>query len=199
MRVLILWISLLAAISTVPADAVQQTPKMVVADFNGSRLKTNLGEDFGTWDRDPNDATQGCRMKVAKTDALENPDGSSIQLDYDVDSPNPAYNGFWLKLQKANAVQMDTLSFYVKGDDVAGFPLKMKFELKDKMRGKATFVIENITAKWQRVSLSINPNSKKPGESKPFEEFVVVFDDATSSPKSGRVYIDQIEFSKQEN
>lgn len=176
--------------------AFAQTEKLVIADFNKGRKPTNLGEDFGTWDKDANDSTQSCKMSFAKDDALGEKDGRVLQLDYDVDSPNPAYNGFWLKISNAKVAGFDTLSFYIKGDSEKGFTSKIKLELKDKKNGKATFFVENITDKWQKISLTLDQRSFGENQPKPFAEFVIVFDDINSHPKTGRLFIDQIEFSK---
>ncbi len=176
--------------------ATAQSNKIIVADFNQSENITNLGESFGAWDKDANDSTQNCKISFAKDDALGEKEGSSLQLDYDVDSPNPAFNGLWLKISKAQVSGFDTFSFYLKGDADKGFTPKIKLELKDKKKGIATFFVENITADWQKISLTLDTKSFEKGQSKSFEEFVIVFDDINSYPKTGRIYIDQIEFSK---
>ncbi len=167
-----------------------------MADFDKGKQPNNIGEDFGTWDGFPNDPTQGCKMQFVADDALGKMGGKSLQLDYDVDSPNPAYDGFWMKISGADVSAFDTLSFYVKGDGQTGFTSKFKVELKDKKHGKATFPVENITDKWQKISLTLDPRSLQPGQKKPFEEFVIVFDDINSRPKTGRLLIDQVEFSR---
>ena len=135
-------------------------------------------------------------MSFAAEDALGEKDGKSLQSDYDVDSPNPAYNGFWLKISNAQVADFDTLSFYVKGDSAKGFASKIKLEIKDKRQGKATFLVENITARWQKISLTLDKKGFIPNQPKPFAELVIVFDDLNSHPKTGRILIDQIEFSK---
>lgn len=173
-----------------------QSNKLVVADFNQGENLTNFGESFGAWDKDANDLTQSCKMSFAADDALGEKNGKSLELDYDVDSPNPAYNGFWLKISNAKIADFDTLSFYLKGDANTGFTSKIKIELKDKKKGKATFFVENITAQWQKISLILDTKSFDKNDSKPLEEFVIVFDDLNSKPKTGRIFIDQIEFSK---
>jgi hypothetical protein len=135
-------------------------------------------------------------MAFVADDALGKAGGMSLQLDYDVDSPNPAYNGFWMKIREAAVVGLDTLSFYVKGDRQKGFTTKIKIELKDKKRGKATFLVEHITYQWQKISLTLDPRSLDKDQKRPFEEFVIVFDDVNSRPKTGRLLFDQIEFSR---
>jgi hypothetical protein len=184
----------LILLSLFGVSGAAQADKLVIADFNQNQTK--LGESFGTWDKDANDLTQSCKMSFAKDDALGAENGKSLQLDYDVDSPNPAFNGFWLKLSTAKVADFETLSFYVKGIANKGFTSKIKIEIKDKKKGKATFLVENITAQWQKISLTLDKRSFSENQPKPFEEFVIVFDDLNSSPKTGRILIDQIEFSK---
>jgi len=183
-------------LATFSFEVKAQSKVLVVADFDRGEKPTNLGEDFGTWDGFPNDSTQSCKMKFAADDALGKSGGKSLQLDYDVDSPNPAYNGFWMKIGRAEVFGFDTLSFYIKGDSQKGFTSKIKVELKDKKHGKATFFVENITDKWQKISLTLDSRSFDRDQKKPFEEFVIVFDDVNSRPKTGTLLIDEIEFSK---
>jgi len=173
-----------------------QKQALVVANFDSGKKPNNLGEDFGTWDGFRTDLTQSCTIAFATEDALAKNGGRSLQLDYDVDSPNPAYNGFWMKITQAEVLDSDTLSFYVRGDSQKGFTTRVKIELKDKKGGKASFLVENITDKWQKIELTLDPRSKGKDQKKPFEEFVIVFDDVNSRPKTGRLLIDQIEFAK---
>src|SRR5512140_2383796 len=90
--------------------------ELVIADFDTGDKPNNIGGDFGGWDKDPNDESQGCQMSFDTDDSQGDPAGYSIRLDYDVDSPNPAYNGFWMKLNGEDATPYNTLNFYVKGD-----------------------------------------------------------------------------------
>ncbi|MEP6847489.1 MAG: hypothetical protein ABI999_01445 [Acidobacteriota bacterium] len=176
-------------------EAKAQSNVLVVADFDKGERITKLGEELGTWNGFPNDTTQGCEMKFVTEDALDKDHGRSVQLDYDADSANPAYNGFWVKIGNVDVSGLDTLSFYIKGDNAKGFTPKIKIELKDKKHGKANFLVENISDKWQKISLTLDPRSLDTDQKKPFDEFVVVFDDVNSRPKTGRILIDQIEFS----
>lgn len=193
----LLFFAVVISIFALGQSSIAQSKTIVVADFNNGKNVSNLGEAFGTWDKDQNDSTQGCRMAFENDDALGVKDGRSVGLDYDVDSPNPAYNGFWVKISTAQAAGIDTLSFWVKGDSKKGFTTKIKIEIKDKKHGKASFLVENITDKWQKISLTLDPRSLDKDQPRPFEEFVIVFDDVNSRPKTGRILIDQIEFSKQ--
>ena len=88
----------IAHAATAPAAA--SANELVIADFDTGDKPNNIGGDFGGWDKDPNDESQGCQMSFDTDDSQGDSSGYSIRLDYDVDSPNPAYNGFWMKLKK---------------------------------------------------------------------------------------------------
>ena len=176
-----------------PAMAAQE---LVIADFDTGDKPNNIGGDFGAWDKDPNDDTQGCKMSFEPSDALGDAAGYSVRLDYDVDSPNPAYNGFWMKLNGEDVSAYNTLNFYVKGDTKAGFTKRVKIELKDMSNKPSPYIVSGVTDQWQKVSIPLE-KFRRVTDWKSMNEFVVVFDDINSSPKSGTIYVDQITFSKQ--
>lgn len=168
---------------------------LVIADFNTGDKPNNIGGDFGAWNRDEADQTQGCNMNFNQTD-MHGGTGSSIQLDYDVDSPNPAYNGFWMKLQNQDASQYDKLSLWVKGDATAGHSTKVKLELKNAKGEVGKYVLSNITADWQEIVIPLSQFSGLTDLTS-MTEFVVVFDDMTcAGKKQGTIYIDDIAFVK---
>lgn len=170
-----------------------QGTQLVLADFNSGDKPNNVGGDFGSWDKDPEDDTQGAQMAFEPDDALGNPSGYSVRLDYDVDSPNPAYNGFWMKLGGEDARDFNTLTFYVKGDEEKGFTKRIKVELKDQSGKPSPYVVANVTGEWQKVSVPFEKFRRITDWSR-MNEFVVVFDDMNSRPKSGSIYIDHIAF-----
>lgn len=170
-----------------------QGTQLVLADFNSGDKPNNVGGDFGSWDKDPEDDTQGTQMAFEPDDALGNPSGYSVRLDYDVDSVNPAYNGFWMKLGGEDARDFDTLTFYVKGDEEKGFTKRIKVELKDQSDKPSPYVVANVTGEWQKVSVPFEKFRRITDWSR-MNEFVVVFDDVNSRPKSGSIYIDHITF-----
>lgn len=170
--------------------------ELVIADFNSGNKPNNIGGDFGTWDKDPNDDTQGTKMAFEPEDSLGNPSGYSIRLDYDVDSPNPAYNGFWMKLDGEDATTYKSVSFYIKGDKEKGFTKRVKIELKDMSNQPSPYIVTGITGEWQKVTIPLEKFRKMKDWSR-MNEFVVVFDDINSRPKEGTIYIDQVAFSKE--
>ena len=76
-------------------------------------------------------------------DALGDELGYSIRLDYDVDSPNPAYNGFWMKLGNLDASAYNTLNFYIRGIADTAFTKRVKIELKDSTLKPSPFIYCN--------------------------------------------------------
>lgn len=180
----------------VSAPAVMAFEELVVADFDTGDKPNNIGGDFGAWDKDPNDDTQGTQMSFETDDALGDPAGYSVRLDYDVDSPNPAYNGFWMKLNGEDATAFNTLSFYVKGDATDGYTKRIKIELKDMSNRPSPYIVSGITDEWQEISIPFE-KFRRIQDWSSLNEFVVVFDDINSSPKSGTIYFDNLSFSNE--
>ncbi|HNV86276.1 MAG TPA: hypothetical protein PKL97_04850 [Candidatus Omnitrophota bacterium] len=176
--------------------SVPQEPKIIVADFNTGDKPNNLDGDFGAWDKDPNDDTQGCRLSFAEDDALGDKTGYSIRLDFDVDSPNPAYNGFWMKLNGLNATPYNTLTFYIKGDAQRGFTKRVKIELKDKAGMNSGYILTGITGQWQKISLPLKKFPRIKDWSN-LNEFILVFDDINAIPKEGSILLDEVAFERQ--
>ncbi|MFA5159124.1 MAG: carbohydrate binding domain-containing protein [Candidatus Omnitrophota bacterium] len=170
--------------------------ELVIADFDTGDKPNNIGGDFGGWDKDPNDESQGTQMSFDTDDSQGNASGYSIRLDYDVDSPNPAYNGFWMKLNGEDATPYNTLNFYVKGDAKAGYTKRFKIELKDMTNKPSAYIVSGVTDQWQKISIPFE-KFRRIENWNSLNELVFVFDDINSSPKTGSILIDQITFSKQ--
>jgi len=178
------------------AQPVLAANDLVIADFDTGDKPNNLGGDFGSWDKDPNDETQGAELAFVEDDALGDKLGYALQLRYDVDSPNPAYNGMWMKLNGVDATKYNTLSFYVRGDAEAGFTQRVKIEMKDSGNKPAAYIIRGITNEWQRVDIPLS-KFRRIQDWRALNELVFVFDDINSNPKTGSIYIDQVAFSVQ--
>ena len=133
-------------------------------------------------------------MSFESNDALGDKLGYAIRLDYDVDSPNPAYNGFWMKLNDLDATSYNTVNFYIKGDATAGFTQRVKIELKDSTKQPSAFILSGITDQWQKFSIPFE-KFRRIKNWDALSEFVVVFDDINSNPKSGTIFVDHITFS----
>ncbi|OGX10942.1 MAG: hypothetical protein A2351_01175 [Omnitrophica bacterium RIFOXYB12_FULL_50_7] len=176
--------------------AAPASNELVIADFDTGDKPNNIGGDFGGWDKDPNDESQGTQMSFDTDDSQGEASGYAIRLDYDVDSPNPAYNGFWMKLNGEDATAYNTLNFYVKGDAKAGYTKRFKIELKDMTNKPSAYIVSGVTDQWQKVSIPFE-KFRRIENWNSLNELVFVFDDINSSPKTGSILIDQITFSKQ--
>jgi hypothetical protein len=184
--------------SPVPVRQVQQMKdvpdKLMIADFDSGQKPNKLGGDFGAWDKDPNDETQFCQAEF-NPDVKVGMKGFSMKLTYDVDSPEPAYNGFWMKLEGNDFAPYNNIVFSVKGDTQEGFADKFAVELKN-MKGEVgkTFV-PGITSEWQEIYIPFKFLDGITDFTR-MMEFVVVFDDTNSNPKKGSIYIDNIHAAK---
>lgn len=191
---LFLVLAFVLSMSVIMPSGAFAAKELVVADFDTGDKPNNIGGDFGGWDKDPNDDTQGTQMSFEPDDAMGDPAGYAIRLDYDVDSPNPAYNGFWMKLNGEDGTAYNTLTFYVKGDAGAGFTKRMKLELKDMTNKPSPYIVTGITEQWKKVSIPFE-KFRRITDWKSLNELVFVFDDINSSPKTGTIFIDQVALS----
>jgi hypothetical protein len=173
------------------AGAGSQTPpaRLVLADFDRAGWRTSLGDPFGGWDRDPGDPTQFCRPRLVEDPRLGTA-GYSLRLDYDVDSPNPAYNGFWMKLPGIALQPFRTLSLAVRGDSDRGFTRRLKLELKDR-RDAAVYILDGIGPEWVRMRIPLEA-FRHIEKIEAATELVLVFEDEAVSERVGTLYVDEI-------
>ena len=165
---------------------------IMVADFDSGTKPNNINGDFGAWQKDPTDMTQGCWDSLV-SDVRHGTKGYALKLVYDVDSPNPAYNGFWMKLNNLNIDGYKNLVFHAKGDEEKGFTRRFKVELKNATQVGST-IIEGLTSQWQRIVVPLSAFGAITDWTA-MTEFVIVFDDLTSMPKEGVIYIDNVMFT----
>lgn len=161
---------------------------LVAADFNSGDMGGG-----GIWTKDPNDSTQGCSMSY-NSEAKHGDTGFSLQIDYDVDSPNPAMSGLWMKLQDPDLSQYGKLSLWIKGDDSIGFSKSIKLELKNSKGEAGKYALYGITKRWERFVIPLVDFADIKDFSS-MTEFVIRFDDQINADKkAGRIYVDDISF-----
>lgn len=168
---------------------------LVVADFNSGDKPNNLGLEWGAWNYDPNDSQQGTYESVEPDDFKDPSKGFCVRIDYDVQSPKPAFNGFWMKLGGLDVTPYEWLSVWVRGVSNGKFTKRFKLELKNKIGKRAVYLIEDISKDWQEVRIPFKKNISLTDWSD-LSELVIVFDDILATYKEGTIYIDQIEFQK---
>jgi len=168
--------------------------ELLVADFDSGEKPNNIGGDFGSWNKDPTDFSQGCTESFDSVNRYGTK-GFAMKLEYSVESKNPAYNGFWMFLQNLDASKYDNVAFRVKGDAKVGYTTVFKIELKNASKQVGRYYVTNVTDQWQDVVIPLR-DFKGLTDFSNLTEFVVVFEDRIASNKKGVIYIDDIRFTK---
>ncbi|MDP3730738.1 MAG: CIA30 family protein [Candidatus Omnitrophota bacterium] len=184
-----------AAVAEAPKPEVSKySEEIIAANFDSGEKPNNLGGNFGAWNKDPSDPTQWCKEGFDNV-TRHGDTGFAMKLDYSVDSPNPAYNGFWMTLPNFDASKYDALNLWVKGDSKAGYTTVFKIELKNASKQMGRYYISNVSDQWQEISI---PLSEFKGliDRTSLTEFVIVFEDRMASNKKGALYVDDIRFVK---
>ena len=134
--------------------AAQKSNELLIADFNSGEKPNNIGGDFGAWNKDPTDFSQGCTESFDSANR-HGDSGFAMKLEYSVDSKNPAYDGFWMSLNGVDASKYDTLTFWVKGDSKIGYTTVFKVELKNAAKQVGRYYVTNVTDQWQEVVIPL--------------------------------------------
>jgi hypothetical protein len=169
--------------------------QLVVADYDSGAKPNNVGGDMGCWNKDPNDKSQGCNMGFNGPGNGRGGKGQALQLDYDVDSPNEALDGYWMTLQKQDVSKYKKLSLWIKGDSSIGFSKGVKIELKNSKSEQGNYTLSGITGEWKRFVIPLS-DFKDIKDFSSMTEFVIRFDDKVNSDrKQGRIYVDDVAFT----
>ena len=174
--------------------AQKSAEELVIADFDSGDKPSNLGSNFGAWNKDPSDATQWCKESFDNV-TKHGDKGFSMKLDYSVASQNPAYNGFWMMLPNFDASKYDNLTLWVKGDAKEGFTTVFKVEVKNAAKQIGRFYISNVSDQWQEVVIPLSEFKGLTDRSN-LTEVVIVFEDRMASNKKGVIYVDDFKFTK---
>lgn len=174
--------------------------------YGGSIYDTNnLRGRYGLWHGFPDDSSQGCGGGNAAPDVFGNPDGRSLSMSYDVESPNVAYCGFYMTLGPTSgnitipldASDFRNLKFYVNSP--AGFIHGLKIELK-RANGDVTFQIVDVNgAGWQEVSLPLDGFFSRANR-RDLVEFVITFANGnpdTQPPVMQNLLVDHVRMTVQ--
>lgn len=192
-------VAMACALALPAASAAEKAPvaagnELVVADFDSGEKPNNIGGDFGSWNKDPTDFSQGCTESFDSVNRYGTK-GFGMKLEYSVESKNPAYNGFWMFLQNLDASKYDNVAFRVKGDTKAGYTTVFKVEIKNASKQVGRYYVTNVTDQWQDVVIPLK-DFKGITDYSNMTEFVIVFEDRIASNKKGVIYIDDIRFTK---
>ena len=174
---------------------------LMIASF-GTGGNSDVCGGVGTWDSNPLDKTQGCKMDVIlMPGVMGNPTQTNVlKISYDVESTEPAFNGIWIGFNNTDLSSYDEMSMLIKGDEEAGFTTQFKLELKNAKGERVVCIVKGITDQWQRVVIPMK-ELKAPGSISDWskmKELVFTFDDLTVTRKNGILYVDDIKFSSKE-
>jgi len=186
-------------IKAAPPKPKRDEEVLLVADFNGGVRSNLLGGAMGAWSRDEYDDTQGCELDFTERPRLGKSGGYSMQISYDVDSPNQAYNGIWIKLESLDARPFQYLILYFKAPNYPPYGTdRLKLELKNKKGESGTFQIKRIPrGAWREYKIPLK-KFKGLKDRGALEELIIIFEDKTASPKEGIVFLEHIYFTKGE-
>lgn len=165
---------------------------LVLADFNSGAKPNNVDGDFGAWSRDPEDFSQSCYEEF-NTAHARGGEGYCMMLEYDVDSPTPAFNGFWMHFNNLDASPYENLVLWLKSDPEKGGASRLKIEMKTKSERGAHY-IDGISSEWKRFEIPLFDFLIS--DYNGLQEMVLVFEDHTARPKEGVIYIDDISLEK---
>lgn len=181
-------------------NASKTPSSIIIADFNRDSLANNLYGESGTWEKNPEDKTQWC---LASLDAIvrRGESGSSLKLEYSVNSPNDAVNGFWTQLRDFDASKYDHFEFWVKGDEKKAFTKTFKMEFSKFQKDseghdetiKGSYIVKGVTGEWQKVSVPLNVMNGIT-DWKNIREMVVTFEKKRVDAPEGVLYFDDFAF-----
>ncbi|MBN1899216.1 MAG: hypothetical protein JW827_10585 [Spirochaetes bacterium] len=167
--------------------------QLMIDDFN-IKNKNNLKGDVNPWDFKPEDDSQICRIRYNRQNKMGNK-GFAIQIDYDVDSPNQAFNGFYSDLRGIDASGYNKVIFYVKGNKDKGFTSVFKVELKNNSGQTGYAYVRGVSDQWQKIVIALD-DFKGLSDLSSMKEFTVVFVDSEVTEKVGTLYMENLYFSK---
>jgi hypothetical protein len=184
----LIMVSVVLVFLNMPAEA----RVLKLDDFDRCIKPSLIGGDYGAWNKTEWDRSQYCNDSYTSDPRIVyDGKGCSLVLDYDVDSSGPAFNGFWMRLEKVDLTKYRHLSLAVKGDSRKGYTTRFKVEIKSIKGDIARFDVEGITSEWKEVRLPLVQIFKE-GDFSEAYEFTIVFETTSVSAKIGRIYLDEI-------
>ena len=154
-----------------------------------------IPKTVGTWKHHVLDSNQGIRIELVDQDAANKEGGKSLAIHFDVDSPNPAMVGCWIKLGNQDLSGFDTLHFSLKSGRGGRFKGSVAVQFTDSLYRKSAYLVSQVKEEWidYRIPLKKFPRiSNWSG----IREFEIIMDDTNAIPKEGTLWIDEIYVSR---
>ena len=201
------------------AAAMPDKPALLLADFESPAMETLLGGTIAGWKRDPTDSSQHCDLAL-ESDPLKERNGTVLRIDYDIKSDKTtyqtptisesgaedvklipsdvgfhsmAYAGAYFGLADVDLRGYRYLAFSVRGDADAGFTRVFKLEMQGGGRTES-ILFDKVTGEWKRHFVPLVRFSSVV-DLEHMNAVVIVFDQ-NATRQQGRIYIDDIFFSR---
>ncbi|MBN2445501.1 MAG: DUF3131 domain-containing protein [Phycisphaerae bacterium] len=176
----------------VPALAKGNGPtRVAIDDFERPDIGTNLvGGATDCWTRDKADETVSVKLRRDETD-IDGTRGGCLRVDYDVDSPNPAYGGLTLNLAHVDGSGCNALRLRARG-----LPDRTKIELHGRGGSGAVRAHVKDPTQWSTIELRYRDFGLITDWSD-LDRLVIVLEDNASKPKVGTVWLDDIELIRE--
>ncbi len=174
---------LLIAILAALAQSANAEESVSIADFGEAGISDKLGVSV----MNPIDPDQWINFKLE-----DQPDGRRVlNLEYDIDSNQPAEVEFWLRLEGADISRFDTLILKMRGDPEKGFTKNTVVQFTDLNGQKASYVLTGIESEWKEFRIPFKRFSRIRDWSR-VKEFGIVFDAINTNPKKGVLYVSRV-------
>ncbi len=172
------------------AQDVNPQSILEIADFEDEETARSVG----TWERNVLDPDQSVKVRIVGEDRAGKKEGKALAIDFDVDSPNPAMVGVWIKLENQDLSSFDTLHVHLKSEG-GRFRGAVAVQLTDSLYRKAAYSISNIKEEWKEYQIPLKKFARIANWSQ-VKEFEIILDDMNAIPKEGTLLIDEIYVSK---
>ncbi|OGW79293.1 MAG: hypothetical protein A2Z83_09075 [Omnitrophica bacterium GWA2_52_8] len=185
------WALFLSALPlAINAESVSPQRVLWIETFDHEDIPNSIG----TWEHNVLDSNQGIKIELVDQDAAGKKGGKSLALHFDVDSPNPAMVGCWIKLENQDLSAFDALHFSLKSRDGGYFRGSVAVQFTDSGYRKAAYLISQIKDEWKEYRI---PLKKFPRISdwSGIQDFEIIIDDINAIPKEGTLLVDEIYLS----
>ena len=171
----------------------------LVADFDkDGETDREWTAQVGAWLSDPTDPTIRC-LEAYDPVQRYGLKGYCLKLWYDIDSPNSAFGGLWLKLQNGTQMSFDATRFravrlMIKGTaSAAGASSQVKMELKNARQEVGAVMVTGIGPDWRAFEIPLSDFRGLSDRSK-ITEMTIVLDREIATDLEGILYFDEIHF-----
>ena len=164
---------------------------VLVDDFDDGLPPNRLGGTYGPFIPNLEDRTMYCRVVPTAEERIGG-EGFGMRVEYDVDSPRPAFGGFWMKVQNFDARPFLALRFHARGDP-KGYPAQIGVEIKNAREGDNVTI--DLAPEWRSYDIPLSQFDNVTDTSM-LTEIVFVVSDRLAKKKVGAFYIDHVRFAR---